>query len=322
MPRDVDPRPACAGGRYGQPRGGDGMRGTNIPLLLAIISGLLGTSVNSAAAQSAWQSLTPQAGATTAVAQWGDGTAIIARCDAGILTAYIGGRTLMAEPSAFVMMERRGDDPTGEYWRVSANGLVAFARSPAAFIRQVRKGGILDIVIKSRATPDREATISLPTDAAPLDAVLSACGVSTEPPAPVSGSIEWRDTEVDENNSYYPPKALDEGVRGIASLTCRARADGSLTDCLVIDESPGGYLFGQYAAAMVEREMAVRLTAGSTGSLEGRWLTTTAPFLLDGNRRPRIGAPRPGDAPPPPLPFVARIRAEALPLLEPDTPVP
>ncbi|WP_395650402.1 hypothetical protein, partial [Brevundimonas sp.] len=79
-------------------------------------------------AQTTWRSL-PASGENRAAALQWDVAAIVGRCDAGVLTVFIAQGGRFAEPSAFVMMERRGDPPTGQYWRVSTDGRSAFAFS-------------------------------------------------------------------------------------------------------------------------------------------------------------------------------------------------
>jgi protein TonB len=47
--------------------------------------------------------------------------------------------------------------------------------------------------------------------------------------------------------SAYPPAALQAHTPGRAVLDCAVAADGSLADCAIVDESPGGQGFGDAA---------------------------------------------------------------------------
>lgn len=53
--------------------------------------------------------------------------------------------------------------------------------------------------------------------------------------------------------SDFPQAALDEGLSGVASVQCLARADGRVTDCQVVEETPAGYGFGDSAVRIVQR---------------------------------------------------------------------
>ncbi len=255
-----------------------------------------------ASSQAVWRALPGPETTRIAAAQWSD-AAIVGRCDAGVLTVFIlqGGR--LAEPSAFVMLERRGDQPTGGYWRVSTDGRSAFASSPEAVLRTLRKGGTLDVVIKSRQAPDQEMTLDLPVDGALVDGVLNACGAFLDAPAETVGSVVWADPPKPQA-SDFPLGALSDNLSGQAAVQCRARADGRV-NCIVADEAPPGYQFGAHAVAIAERG-AVRLSEEKTDALQGRLFTVRIPFNINGRQ------------PAPTLTFFERIEAEARPLLTPE----
>ena len=50
----------------------------------------------------------------------------------------------------------------------------------------------------------------------------------------------------------YPERAADRGITGTATLWCGIRANGSMTDCQVVDESPAGWRFGSAALSMAQ----------------------------------------------------------------------
>ena len=51
----------------------------------------------------------------------------------------------------------------------------------------------------------------------------------------------------DELARFYPARALDEGVSGVATLSCLVDAGGSLTGCRVLSETPARAGFGAAA---------------------------------------------------------------------------
>ena len=48
----------------------------------------------------------------------------------------------------------------------------------------------------------------------------------------------------------YPDRAITAGVTGSATLSCAVRVNGTLTDCQVVSETPGGYGFGRAATRL------------------------------------------------------------------------
>ena len=50
-----------------------------------------------------------------------------------------------------------------------------------------------------------------------------------------------------EFGSYYPDRAMRQGVSGAATIACVVRASGALRDCRLVAETPPGYGFGDAA---------------------------------------------------------------------------
>jgi protein TonB len=48
----------------------------------------------------------------------------------------------------------------------------------------------------------------------------------------------------------YPERAIQRSVSGSAQLSCLVRANGTVTDCSVVSETPGGYGFGRSALGL------------------------------------------------------------------------
>lgn len=105
---------------------------------------------------------------------------------------------------------------------------------------------------------DAPLSETMPTTAEP---VLTPPVTNTEPPAPTAtpsppGVIRnpvWiRRPTAEEAGRLYPERALNRGVAGSATLWCGIRADGTMTDCQVVDESPAGWRFGAAALSMAK----------------------------------------------------------------------
>lgn len=234
-----------------------------------------------------------------ATALWGDQTRIVARCDAGKLTAFVSRAASLPGAVVFVLTQRRPDDPSGTWWRMSQDGLSIVARQPVGFVRDLHKGGILDIVVKSRDAEDWETTLELPSEPGPLTAVMEACAVNIAEP-PKAPSVSWRSpprpTEQD-----FPGAALSPGLSGVAAVSCVVTPDGVPTDCIVIDEAPLGYGFGYNAAKIVERGR-LNVDAAALALSEPIYFQVTVPFRLE-----RTAVPD--------LPLVTRVREETLGIL-------
>jgi protein TonB len=98
-----------------------------------------------------------------------------------------------------------------------------------------------------------------PTDTLPFAPVSDeppAQVATAEPapkPAPPAGpKVIGRPTWVskpsgDQLANVYPPRALDLGMSGSATVTCMVAANGSVRDCMVAEEMPAGFGFGAAA---------------------------------------------------------------------------
>lgn len=74
--------------------------------------------------------------------------------------------------------------------------------------------------------------------------------VQPEPPAVITRPSWSRQPSGDQLMRAYPRRALDAGVAGSASLNCLVQANGSVADCQVTAETPGGYGFGRAAQSL------------------------------------------------------------------------
>lgn len=51
---------------------------------------------------------------------------------------------------------------------------------------------------------------------------------------------------------YYPDRALEAEVSGVAVIDCVLQADGKVKDCIVVKETPAGYGFGEATIRLFE----------------------------------------------------------------------
>lgn len=74
--------------------------------------------------------------------------------------------------------------------------------------------------------------------------------VQPQPPAVITRPSWDRQPNGDQLMRAYPRRALEAGVAGSASLNCLVQANGSVSDCQVTAETPGGYGFGRAAQSL------------------------------------------------------------------------
>lgn len=91
--------------------------------------------------------------------------------------------------------------------------------------------------------------------------------VQPDPPAVITRPSWSRQPSGDQLMRAYPRRALEAGVAGSASLNCLVQANGSVADCQVTAETPGGYGFGR-AAQSVSRYFRINPRTVN-GSAEG-----------------------------------------------------
>ncbi|MGV9006566.1 MAG: TonB family protein [Brevundimonas sp.] len=87
------------------------------------------------------------------------------------------------------------------------------------------------------------------TDPAPTGTATVLTVVET-PPSVISHPHWIRQPTGDQLMRAYPQRALTAGVAGSASLTCVVQTSGSVSDCVVTAETPGGYGFGRAAQSL------------------------------------------------------------------------
>ncbi|HEY1225593.1 MAG TPA: energy transducer TonB [Brevundimonas sp.] len=77
--------------------------------------------------------------------------------------------------------------------------------------------------------------------------LLSGCAAPTARWNPETWSRNITPADVKAN---YPPAAFAQGVGGVAVVRCRVTDDGAFKDCVVVEETPAGFGFGEAALRM------------------------------------------------------------------------
>lgn len=77
----------------------------------------------------------------------------------------------------------------------------------------------------------------------------------------------------------YPERAITANVTGSATLSCMVRVNGTLTDCQVVSETPGGYGFGR-AATRLSRDFRMSPRTVDGQAVGGARVTVGIRFTL------------------------------------------
>lgn len=215
--------------------------------------------------------LKPEERLTTAHTEFDNGLVLGARCQGATFQVLIGG--LPEAPAARDLMSARrmlgigfGDDTVSEQgFMMGDNRSVVFAERPSSLARSMRKGGRMQIVVAGAGAGGRNLryVVDLPPSNAAIDQALGACGHPLVDPRDLEfegleddglpANIKWRrmpETGYPEGRTY---------TAGFAVVTCLARPDGRLSDCVVETEFPANGGFGDAA-----------LKATRSGRLENR----------------------------------------------------
>jgi TonB family protein len=104
-----------------------------------------------------------------------------------------------------------------------------------------------------------------PTGAAPA---------APSPPRKFAAPDWERMPDAEQMASYFPPAALAQHASGRVRMTCKVRANGTLTDCAIVKETPPGLGFGQ-ATLAVAKYFKMRPTMMNGRSVEGAMVSVS-----------------------------------------------
>lgn len=119
----------------------------------------------------------------------------------------------------------------------------------------------------------------IPTIPGPVESTASTEAASVGPP--VITNPRWIARPTGEQMARaYPNRALSDGTEGSATLQCAVTARGSLTDCSVLSETPGGQGFGR-AAMQLSRHFRLSPRTVDGQAVEGALVTIPLTFQLN-----------------------------------------
>jgi TonB family protein len=125
--------------------------------------------------------------------------------------------------------------------------------------------------------------------------ILTMLAADVAPAAAVGTPItdplwEQPKVSVEDLQRDYPPAALAQGVSGAAALECTVAANGALSPCKVLAETPKDMQFGE-AAAKVAGHFRMKTVTRSGASAVGR--TVRIPIEFNFSWSPQSVDPRP-----------------------------
>ncbi|MGV8929351.1 MAG: energy transducer TonB family protein [Brevundimonas sp.] len=104
--------------------------------------------------------------------------------------------------------------------------------------------------VQGEITADKSTTVNLitpspePADNAPVEVARP------QPPTVITNPSWSRLPSADQMTRAYPTRAVAGSVAGSASLNCLVQANGGVTDCEVLRETPDGFGFGRAAQGL------------------------------------------------------------------------
>ena len=239
-----------------------------------------------------WElTLKPQDRLTAAHTLYDNGLLLAARCQAGVFQVMIGG--LPEVPAAPDLRSSRrvlgigfGDEPVSDYgFLIGENRQFAFAELAAPLARSMREGGPMQIVVAGAAENGRNLryVIELPRSNTAIDQALASCDRPLVDPRDAElkalqddglpKNITWRRTP----QPQYPLGVAYSN--GLAVVSCMARPDGRVTDCVAETESPANSGFG---AAVVRAARKGRLENRGGGPIPLTRIVYRTYFHLEG----------------------------------------
>jgi hypothetical protein len=227
----------------------------------------------------------PERNAVIAITSFDNGITLAGRCVNGAFDVTVAGLPPERGFSRVVRVSVGPEDLKQETWTVGEDRTIAFSRLPAPFARRLAVGGQLQISVPgSGGRPGTRYVMELPPSPATLERTLTACGRSLVDPrdgnldryAPngLSPGLEW---------AIQPRLDFPDSVRGryvtraSVTVSCSVNATGTLADCVIESEHPGGFGYGRE----VVRSLGSARVRSPTGVTVGKFVNFTVNFRLD-----------------------------------------
>jgi len=133
--------------------------------------------------------------------------------------------------------------------------------------------------VPSDAVPTDTTVLTFDTEV-PLPTPNGTVGATPTPAPPaVIRNPSWsRQPSADQMMRAYPQRAMAADVAGSASLNCLVLPTGAVTDCNVLQETPGGYGFGRAAQSLTRHFRVNPRTVN--GAAEGSRVSFNLRFTL------------------------------------------
>ena len=262
------------------------------PILASLMALAATTSAVAQEAAADWDVINdPARKLLTASTTFSNGITIGLRCMDGRYDALIAGLPPAAPEAVMRTVSLQFGDAEAQTreWYVSVDRAVAVSDLPARTARQLREGGLLHLRVREAGPEGRRVRydLDLPVSNAQIDRTLSACGRPTTDPRDTQlaglertglpATIDW---QTPPRPNYPQGMTYD---RGFASVTCLARADGRLGECVVESEYPLDGGFGREALSATRH---ARLQDVNTpgAAIEPRMIVYRTVFRKEGRR--------------------------------------
>lgn len=216
----------------------------------------------------------PENRLTAAHTVYDNGILLATRCHRGVFQMMIGGLP-EAPPAHDLQSAQRtlgigiGDKPiTDHRFMIGQNRQTAFAQLPASLARKMREGGPMQIVVAGAGEEGRNLryVLDLPPSNTAIDQTLADCRRPLVDPR--DAELEALDDDGLPRNiqwSRAPVPDYPQGrtyTAGFAVVTCLARPDGRITDCVVETEFPADGGFGAAALRGARRGRLENMDGG------------------------------------------------------------
>lgn len=226
----------------------------------------------------------PERNAVIAITRFDNGITLAGRCVNGAFDVTVAGLPSARGYSRIVRVSVGDEELRQETWTVGADPTVAFSRLPAPFARRLAVGGRLQIAIPGAdGQRGTRYVMDLPPSPTTLERTLTACGRSLVDPrdtgldrdAPdgLSEGLDW---------ALRPRIELPDSVRGryvtraTVTTSCVVAENGTLTDCVIESEHPGGFGHGREVVRSLRTARVRSLTPEI--ALGGQMVTFTVNF--------------------------------------------